>query len=340
MKRILIVLIVSVSFLSVKAQDIHFSQMIYSPLNLNPAMAGANYDMQAIINYKSQWSSVASPYKTMGASFDMRINNKKAKKGFMAAGLNVFNDQSGDAKLATTNAGLSLAYHIFLNGRSTLGGALYGGYGQRSISPGALTWGNQFNGVNYDSSIPTGENPTVLKKSYFDAGAGVVYTFKKSERYMTGNDQRAVTAGVSAFHVNKPNYSFYDRDRMQMRIAVFATALIGLGNSHLSAMPAIYFNRQGPTQEILVGSYIKKMIKEQSKYTSLMQASAVSLGVFYRNRDAVIIKLLLEKASWSGGVAYDVNVSSLSEVSKRKGGFEIFIRFTTPSPFAQSKARI
>ncbi len=49
---------------------------------------------------------------------------------------------------------------------------------------------------------------------------------------------------------------------------------------------------------------------------------------------------MLEKANYSAGVAYDVNVSSLSNVSKRKGGFEIFIRFTTPSPFAQSKARI
>ena len=51
-------------------------------MNLNPALAGAHFDMQALVNYKTQWKSVAAPFKTIGASFDMRFNKKKGKKGF------------------------------------------------------------------------------------------------------------------------------------------------------------------------------------------------------------------------------------------------------------------
>ena len=56
------------------AQDVHFSQMEYSPLTLNPGLAGANSPMQGVVNYRSQWKSVATPYKTIAASFDARFN--------------------------------------------------------------------------------------------------------------------------------------------------------------------------------------------------------------------------------------------------------------------------
>src|SRR5688500_6785188 len=78
------------------AQDVHFSQFWMTPLLQNPGLAGANYDLQAILNYKDQWSSVASPYKTFDLSFDMKFNQKKPKKGFLAGGINVFSDKAGD----------------------------------------------------------------------------------------------------------------------------------------------------------------------------------------------------------------------------------------------------
>ncbi len=83
------------------------------------------------------------------------------------------------------------------------------------------------------------------------------------------------------------------------------------------------------------------MTSEASKFTNLKDASAVSAGVFYRNRDAVIIKGMFEWQNYALGIAYDLNTSSLAEVSKRKGGFEIFLRFVNPSPFGGgSRSRI
>ena len=71
------------------AQDVHFSHMEYSPMTLNPGLAGANSPMQGIVNYRSQWSSVATPYTTIAASFDARLNeNKRNRQGIFAAGIN------------------------------------------------------------------------------------------------------------------------------------------------------------------------------------------------------------------------------------------------------------
>src|ERR1017187_5667272 len=142
---------------SLFSQDVHFSQFYMAPLLQNPALAGANHDLQAIVNYKNQWGSVASPYKTFDFSFDMKLNSKKAKKGFLAAGINVLSDKAGDAQMGTTQANLSVAYHVLLDANNTLGGGLMGGIIQRSINYSNLQWTSQFTGTGFDNSLPSGE---------------------------------------------------------------------------------------------------------------------------------------------------------------------------------------
>ncbi len=117
MKAITTTLLVTVTLMSL-GQDIHFSQMRFSPLNLNPALAGAEQNLQALINYRNQWNSVAFPFQTIGGSVDWRFKEKRGGNGFLAGGVNVFNDQAGDVRMTTTNVNLSIAYHLlkFLGG--------------------------------------------------------------------------------------------------------------------------------------------------------------------------------------------------------------------------------
>ena len=108
------------------AQDVHFSQAIYSPLTLNPALAGVSSPITAIVNYRTQWKSVASPYSTIAASFDMRLNeNRRQRKGILAFGINFLNDKAGDARISTTNANLNLAYHLIVDQKSMIGLGIY-----------------------------------------------------------------------------------------------------------------------------------------------------------------------------------------------------------------------
>lgn len=325
------------------AQDVHFSQMEYSPLTLNPALAGANGSMNGAVNYRSQWKSVASPYKTIAASFDFRLNERKRqKKGIFAMGINFFNDQAGDAKISSTNVNLNAAYHLILNKKSRIGAGLYAGYGQRAISPGAGRWGSQFNGNNYDNTLPSGETFISDNFSYLDVGTGVVYSFKNTETYMTSNNQRDINAGFAVYHLSKPNYSFLSAndEQLYMRFSLFANATIGIENTRFSLMPGIYYQRQKTAQELLFGSYFRYMIQEESRITGFNKGIFLSLGAFYRNRDALVAKAMMEFADYSVGFAYDVNLSTLTTVSQTKGGFEIFLRYNLSPAFGGIRSRI
>lgn len=325
------------------AQDIHFSQMRYSPLTVNPALAGAEKDLQAIVNYRNQWNSVASPYSTMAASFDMRFKENRSGNGFLAAGINFFNDVAGDVRMRTTNVNASLAYHIRIDRKSTIGAALQAGLGQRGISPQNGLWESQFDGSGFDQSISSGESFNELNFSHFDMGAGMVYHYSKNEGYMRGNDQFSLTAGFAAFHVNRPESSFIvgGGDDLAVRWSGFVHSLYGIRNTNWALMPAIYYNRQGPHQEVLAGSYVRVVVNEGSKVTGFIQELAISYGAFFRFGDAFVNKLMLEYDNYSLGFSYDFNVSSLTQASKGRGGVEFFLRYVLPSPISGgSRARI
>jgi len=325
------------------SQDIHFSQMRFSPLNLNPALAGAEQNFQAVVNYRNQWNSVAFPFQTIGGSVDWRFKEKRGGKGFLAGGLNFFNDQAGDVRMTTTNVNLSLAYHLLIDRNSTIGLAIQGGIGQRGIDPAAGLWESQFVGTGFNSAISSGENFGATNFTHLDAGAGIVYHYKKNEKYMRGNDQFKLTAGLAAFHVNRPSSSFLagGADDLAIRFSGFVNVDYGISNSNFSLVPALYYNRQGPHQEILGGTYVRVIVTEGSKVTGFIQELATSFGAFYRFGDAVVAKFMLEYSSYSFGVAYDFNVSSLTEASRGRGGVEFFLRFVLPNPFGSaSRTRI
>jgi type IX secretion system PorP/SprF family membrane protein len=299
-------------------------------MSLNPGLAGANGPMQGIVNYRSQWNSVADPYKTIAASFDARFNDKKRNKsGIIAGGINFYNDQAGDLKVNTNNVNLNLAYHLILDKSSTLGLGIYSGFGQRSISPEGGKWASQYDGNAYNPSLSSGEVFNSPSFSFFDAGAGLVYTYKNGAGYMNQNKQRFINGGIAFYHVNRPNYSYINNgeEKLYMRISGFVNANIGIANTRGSILPGIYYQRQKSAQEIYFGANYKYNLHEGSRHTGFTRPMALYIGLFGRVKDALVGKLMFEYDQFSAGFAYDINISSLTEVSRSKGGFELFLRF-------------
>ena len=72
----------------------------------------------------------------------MQLKQKRGKAGFFALGINFFSDKAGDAKLKSSQGGLSVAYQIrtpdfwnsldMIGGKSsyTMGGSFFDGKGQ------------------------------------------------------------------------------------------------------------------------------------------------------------------------------------------------------------------
>jgi type IX secretion system PorP/SprF family membrane protein len=340
--QFLVIVAVSIS-LPAAAQDVHFSQMQYSPMLLNPGLAGANSPLQAIVNYRSQWNSVASPYKTINASVDGRFNERsRTKKGIFAGGINFFNDQVGDLKVTTNNVNVNLAYHLILDRRQTLGIGIYGGFTQRSLSGDEGRWGSQYNGTAYDGTMASGEAFNTPNFSFIDAGTGLVYTYKINEGYMTQNNQKSVNAGVAFYHVNSPKYSFINSEdeKLPMRWSIFANAVLGFNNSNGALLPGVYFNRQKSNMEILYGTYYRFQLAEGSHVTGRNKPFYFALGLFHRWGDALVAKSMLEYGPVSGGFAYDINISSLTEVSRAQGGFELFLRYNMSAREGGSRSMI
>jgi type IX secretion system PorP/SprF family membrane protein len=325
------------------SQDVHFSHMEMSPLTLNPALAGANSPMQGIINYRNQWNSVAVPYSTIAASFDARFNdNKRQKKGIIAGGINFFNDQAGDLRMNTTNVNVHLAYHLILDKTSTLGLGIYTGYAQRSISPDGGKWGSQYDGTSYNAALSSGESFNNPSFGFIDAGAGILYSYKNGSGYMTQNKQRQLNWGFAMYHVNRPNYSYLEdgNEKLYMRMSGFINANIGITNTRGSILPGIYYHRQKTAQEIFYGAYYKYQLTEGSKITSFSKPMSMSIGLFHRFKDALVGKFMFEYDAFAAGFAYDINLSSLTEVSRSRGGFELFLRFNMPDSQGMSRSRI
>lgn len=306
------------------SQDVHFSQAEFSPMTLNPGLTGSDARMQANVNYKTQWSSVAIPYNTIAASVEGRFNeNKRNKKGIIAGGLNFYNDKVGNLPLSTNKFNINIAYHLIADKNNTVGLGIYSGFGQRTLEPNDGQWGNQYDGMQYNSSLASNEVFNSNQFSFFDAGAGLVYSYRSGNGRSNVRDQKSANAGIAFYHVNQPNYSFINNEdeKLPVRWSLFANGVLTLNNSNGALMPGFYLQSQKSNMEIMYGTYYRFNVGSSNK------PNFFGLGAFHRWGDAFILKSFIEIAEFTGGFAYDFNLSSLSGASRGRGGLEVFLRY-------------
>lgn len=318
------------------AQDIHFSQITESLTLLNPSQAGLGHDVRANVNFKDQWRSVISaPHQTINASADFALL-QKLSGSHLGIGVSVFNDKSGDAKMATTLGQLHVAGAIGLNSSNVLSAGVTAGYGQRNVNYGALTWGNQYDGAQYNSGLSSGESVNYAAFNYLDIGAGMSWMFRVGNSTMTSKDAKIINIGFAVHHLNKPVYSFYNDNaaKLPMKYVAHGNAYFGIKNTNMVLEPSYYFALQGGHMEITPGMLCKIVLGQSSMYTDRKKASAISLGGYFRFKDAIVPMVRYEYMNFSVATSYDINVSGLSSATRARGGFEVSIRFMTPGPFS------
>lgn len=311
------------------AQDVHFSQFNDVPVYINPALCAISYDMRVILNYKSQWKSVAVPYKTYAASAEFALRHKKLnKRSYWTTGFNAYNDISGDASFNSLHLGVMLGT-VLKSGRfGKFSMALTGAFDQRTINTSKLTWDSQYNGYKYDASLQ-GEQVPNNKFIYGDFGAGFNYHYAKSDRYISAADGHRFDIGFSAFHVNVPFYSFYGNtgENLHMKFIQHANFVLALPQIKSNIIPSYIIMMQGSHIEAMVGVMFRYVIEDPSVHSGTIKPVALSVGGFYRSRDAFSPQLLFEYDKYALGVSYDVNLSGLTPFTKTRGGLEICLRY-------------
>jgi type IX secretion system PorP/SprF family membrane protein len=330
MKRFLLsIALLSLFTSGLRAQDPHFSQYNETPVYINPALSGVAYDMRVVMNYKSQWKSVAVPYKSYGASAEFAIKHKKLnKKSYFTTGLMAYQDVSGDANFTSLHLAGLIGVVIKSGKYSKISGGVMGAFDQRTMNGAKLTWDSQYNGYRYDASLP-GESIPQTHFIYGDFGAGFNYHYAKSERYISAADGHRFDIGVSAYNVNVPFYSFYGNtgEQLAMRFIHHANFVIAIPQARASIIPSYIIMKQGPSMEVDAGLMVRYIISDASVHSTTVKPVAFSIGGFYRFKDAFIPQALLEYDKYAIGLSYDLNLSTLTPYTKTKGGLEIAIRY-------------
>ena len=290
--RTFIYLLCFVFVFNLKAQDVHFSQFSVSTMGLNPALVGnQSVDFKASFQKRTQWASVAKPFSSIAANFDVKDVLKRTSVGFQ-----FLNDMAGDANFTTSqfNAAISKSFLIDRDKEFSTGILL--GFAQRKVD---------FSKLLFEEAEQL-QNPSF---TFFDVGIGGNYSNIVNEDF-------SFISGFSAFHINKPQQTLIDDDvRLEEKYNTYFLSFYRLNNTIILNSSLLY-SRQGKSAELLVGSGFRYNLQNNTNLITQL---------FYRWNDAVIPAFGINYNSISAVVSYDVNTSDLIAASDYKGGFEFSI---------------
>ena len=327
--------IISISY----TQDIHFSQFYNSSLLINPATAGAfNGDLRANLNYRNQWNSIDSPFKTTAFSLESQMLKYKWPNNYLGVGLSFFDDKAGDLNFGSSQTALTVSSILSLSPEMTMTVGIQPVFVQYSVDYTNAMTSSQYNGSFYDPNLPSGETNLNSGFSFFDVGAGVSFNYAKGESNIAAHDMFIVNVGFAFHHLNRSELTFSTIDNWYPKLVAHGSSNIGLRYSKLSMMPSYLVMIQGPQKEITVGSLFRFFFKEGSRFTGNISESALLFGAHYRFGDAIVASTGMQLGELFVQLSYDINTSGLTRSTNYRGGFEITLRYTNPEIFSIGSA--
>ena len=314
MKKIFFTFTFVITMYNLNSQDLHFSQFNENASLVNPALIGSQHTFRANIVYKEQWRSVTVPYTTYGASVELKFKpgnwekvdkfkTRAYKKSFsrLAGGLAFYNDKAGNGAMGTTQVNLTLASFIPYSSKGYISIGIQSSIVQKKVDFAKLTFPNQFDGMNYDQTLTSGENYGSQNFIYPDFASGILWSYGYNEKQLSSNDQLKADAGFSMYHINQAKQKFLNgtNERLFIRYNVHGKLLVGIKNTNVAVGPSFLAQFDGPSKEIVAGVMFKYFIHEDSKYTGFIKRSAIGFGVHYRNQDALILSTLIESGKFA-----------------------------------------
>lgn len=319
------------------AQDIHFSQYNLSPLTLNPAQAGAFFGTARIGGiYRDQWLFLPKDYSTRSFFIDAPVVKgfRKKRNDWVGAGFSFYGDRAGTSRLGSALQGaINASYHFALSKKGdqhlTLG--ISSGSTKYSVRADSLVFEEDILGPSGNPNQVSsdrqrfGLGSTDPNKPYYESQGS--RTFSVGLMYKaTNKDGDLLELGVSAAHINGPEYGF------------------GLGNRDTTATGKRANKVKKPTRTILHGLYTKNLTDKISISPTFMVQSVASsveivpevtagykwnqdtkfnAGLGYRVGDAAILLLGVDFKDLRLGASWDMRLGQLSSDRGIKGGFEL-----------------
>ncbi len=313
-RKMISVVLLSLTVLFSKAQDLHFSQFFNSPLSTNPANTGfipdADYRIGA--HFRNQWSSIlAAPYKTLSLYGDAQVFRERLDNGWLGLGGLILVDEAGSGGLRSTKIYGSVAYHQMLGSSSLLSAGFNVGWANKRIDQSKLKFPDQFDGKFFDGNLGTSVVLAQNNTSYFDMQAGMNYAYFP-------NENTYINAGYSIHHINRPTETFFDQaldsNRIPMRHIAFLNASLKV-NDRVILNPNAYYTYQAKASSFMMGLTANYNLSGAGE-------KQLIAGVYYRYNDAAVAVLGFELNNIRFTFSYDATTSSLRNFNNSQGAQE------------------
>lgn len=326
--RIIGLLIIYILYfnLDTSAQDIQFSQFYANVLYLNPAFAGSSHQTRLIGHQRLQWPRLDAKYITSSFSVDHFFT--KAKSGL---GLMILRDVQGSNTVSSTELSVQYSYELILSNKLAFRAGAQGTYASRYINYNYLKFPDQYTVDGFtgqSTKEPFGHNQV----NYFDVSAGgIVYS-------------EQLWAGLSVYHINTPNQSFYgDVSNLPMKVMFVGGYKFYLSkkenrsstdNTDITLTPTLNYKSQGKSDQMDIGLY--------GIYHCTM------LGIWYRgipikhynkglqNNESIVCLIGWKYKGLQIGYSYDFTVSKLN-LGRTGGSHEINITYIFNKPSKKKK---
>ncbi|WP_235297024.1 PorP/SprF family type IX secretion system membrane protein [Portibacter marinus] len=350
-KRILHIIFILLAVACSHAQDPLFSQFMQNKNLLNPSLLSAQSPLvSAKMSFREQGASFSDglPLRTFQALVNLSHTSFKSDK--FSYGLSVLGDKGGTGHVGSNMAHLNFAYLKKLTGQYSkvgehyLGVGVTAGSGQRAVGWDRFWFGNQFDRTfNYIDTDRDPKEPGLQGMKgrtglFADVNVGVHW-------YGNLNDDLAVQAGLSFYHLNRPNIALFEGavERLPVRYNAHINAAKGLWEG-VTIVQQILYVRQSVAHQLLIGADLQMDNLDASEVV-------LSLGVIGRfvaqqeisTMDAVILTFNTEYNNIRFGLAYDITVSSLAKYSNGRGAWEMNLGYafgkTNKTGFHREKRR-
>jgi type IX secretion system PorP/SprF family membrane protein len=247
---------------------------------------------------------------------EAKLQPRQLERDFVGVGLLFNSDRAGDARYGTTQFYGSASYIHQVRSDSTfiLSAGMNMGWCQVGFDFSKMTFDNQYESGQYNAALPSGEQFSWIRRSFFDLNAGAAMQYINEKR-------QVLTLGIGVYHVTSPVISYQGNDvsKLDYKFSNYLSWQMPLDHaSDLVTEALVAF--QGKNYELIPYAAWRYHVNRE-------QRKSILAGASFRARDAVILRLGYNHGSMQSGISYDINISRFTPATNRRGGFEIFLNY-------------
>ncbi|MDI1354673.1 MAG: PorP/SprF family type IX secretion system membrane protein [bacterium] len=293
------------------AQEPQFTQFYAAPMYLNPAFTGHTYEHRFTANYRNQWPSVKTAYKTYMATYDYNISNLNSGIGGF-----VLQDHAGTSRLVTTQTGLNLAYRFKVKKHAEIRAGMMIAMTTKKLDNTTLVFNDQL--ISGGAPGSSADAKSVEPVTYLDLGAGLLFN---STNYWFG---------IAAKHINQPNNSMAgNTEALPVYLDIhggyrYIISAKGAGRTDLQEFvsASFHFRKEQNYSQLDLGAYYFKSFLNVGLWYRGLPFKHYQPGYPNRESIAVLLGLEIPDKNFRIGYSYDITISHLG-ITNTQGAHEV-----------------